>query len=76
MRLLNANSTAEVEQIFDKCAKKTVAITKQITQICWYMRGGVNYDQAWNSSPQERDEMMKLINENIQRVKETKLPLL
>lgn len=76
MRLLNATSVEEIETIFSDCEKRSKAIIHQLAQICWYMRGGVNWDQAKNMCIQDRNQMFDLINENIQRVKETKMPLL
>jgi hypothetical protein len=51
-------------------------LTKHITQLVWYMRGGVTYTEAWNLSASERKEMMKLIDERIKLVEKTGLPLL
>lgn len=56
--------------------KESKALIKQITEICWYMRGGVSREEAWSMSFDERQEVFKLINENIRRTKEAKMPLL
>lgn len=56
--------------------KEAEAITKQIIEIVWYMRGGVSYSEAWNLSIDERDKMHELIKENIERTEKTGLPLL
>lgn len=56
--------------------KESKALTKQITEICWYMRGGVSREEAWAMSFDERQEVFKLINENIKRTKDAGMPLL
>ena len=57
-------------------AKESKALIKQITEICWYMRGGVSREEAWTMSFEERQETFKLINENIKRTKDSQMPLL
>ena len=56
--------------------KESNALIKQITEICWYMRGGVSREEAWTMSFNERQEVFKLINENIKRTKDAGMPLL
>ena len=56
--------------------KESKALIKQITEICWYMRGGISREEAWSLSFIERQEVFKLINENIKRTKDAKMPLL
>ena len=40
------------------------------------MRGGINIDQAWNLSHEEREIIMELIENNIERTKESGIALL
>lgn len=51
-------------------------IRKQISQIMWYMRGSISLDQAWMLSESDRKIFYKLIEENIERTKKSKMPLL
>ena len=44
--------------------------------MCWYMRGGLSYNEAYQVAPQDREIIYKLIEENMENVKKTKLPLL
>lgn len=76
MKLLAAKTWEEVEKILTGLQKQSKAITKQIIEICWYMRGGITWDEAWRLSPEERKQIFELINENIKRTKESGLPLL
>ena len=57
-------------------AEETRALQKQVIEICWYMRGGIDIDQAWNLSFEEREIIMELIENNIERTKESGIALL
>ena len=52
------------------------AITKEVTDICWYMRGSINWDQAWKLTSKQREIVIKLIKSNIERTEKTRMPLL
>lgn len=52
------------------------AIEKEVTDICWYMRGSVNWDQAWRLSNRHRETITKRIKDNIETTEKTGLPLL
>lgn len=42
----------------------------------WHLRGSLSRSEAWALSPIERKEMAEYIEERIEIVKETKLPLI
>ena len=52
------------------------AIEKQVLEICWYMRGGVTLDQAWQLTYDQRATVMDIINKNIERTKESGIALM
>ena len=52
------------------------AIEKQVLEICWYMRGGVTLDQAWQLTYDQRATVMNIINKNIERTKESGIALM
>lgn len=54
--------------------KETVDIKKEAIQMCWYMRGGINYDQALQLSVSERSIISNLIKENLETTKKSGLP--
>lgn len=47
-----------------------------IAQICWYMRGSITWDQAWKLNLEERKIILKLIDDNVERTKKLKMPLI
>jgi hypothetical protein len=66
----------EVPKFLSSLEKERDNLTKTILQICWYMRGGVTYDEAWRLDPKTRGFIVDLINDNIERTKTSGLPLL
>ena len=52
------------------------ALKLSLTRMCWYMRGGMTLNEAYQIPPQDREIVFKLVEENMENVKKTKLPLL
>lgn len=42
--------------------------------MCWYMRGGLSYDDAMMLSQSERMIIADIIKSNLETTKETRLP--
>lgn len=75
IRLLTSKAE-EISKTLEQFKEESEALTKQITEICWYMRGSVTWDQAWNLSPNHRKAIFKLIEDNIDRTKKSGIALL
>ena len=41
---------------------------------CWYMRGGVTLNEAYNLSPAERDIVSQLVKDNLETTKKSGQP--
>ena len=50
-------------------------IKHDLLKICWYMRGGVTYDEANSMSPEEREIIGNLVKANLETTKKTGQPL-
>lgn len=46
----------------------------EIMKICWFMRGGMNWQEALNLSPEERQIVSQLVKENMDTTKKTGQP--
>ena len=46
----------------------------EIMKICWYMRGGMSWQEALNLSPDERSIAGQLLKENLDTAKKTGQP--
>lgn len=46
----------------------------EILKMCWYMRGGLTWQEALEMSPDEREIVSTLIKENLETTKKTGQP--
>jgi hypothetical protein len=58
----------------DAMEAETKTIRSEIIKLCWYMRGGVTYDEAMQMSHNERLSMSSLVKENLETTKKSGLP--
>ena len=52
------------------------ALTDEVAEICWYMRGSISWDQAWQLNDHQKSRLIRLIKKKIENVEKTKMPLL
>ncbi len=50
------------------------SLKQDLLKMCWFMRGGVTYEEIVNMSQPEREMMSKLIKENLETAKKTGQP--
>ena len=58
----------------DAMEKETRNIRLDVLKLCWYMRGGVTYEEAMQMSQQERGIINDIVKENLETTKKTQLP--
>ena len=58
----------------DRMDKESKALREEILRLCWYMRGGVTYDEAFMLSQEERSIITKIIKDNMETTKKSGLP--
>jgi len=46
----------------------------ELMKLCWFMRGGVTWQEALNMSPAEREISYQLVKENMETTKKTGQP--
>ena len=54
--------------------KETHNIRLDVLKLCWYMRGGVTYEEAMQMSQQERSVINDIIKDNMETTKKSGLP--
>ena len=54
--------------------KETSGLRREVLKLCWFMRGGVTYEEAMQMSQQERDAMSDIAKDNLETTKKSKLP--
>ena len=47
------------------------SLKQEMLKMCWFMRGGVTYQEIVNMSGPEREMMGKLIKDNLETAKKT-----
>jgi len=53
---------------------EAIAIKHNAIRMAWYMRGGVSYEDVLNMSTDERNTILKLIENNLETTKKSGLP--
>ena len=56
-------------------AEEANGIRKSITEICWYMRGSVSYDQAWALTYEDKKIIHEFLKDNMERYKGSMNPV-
>ena len=54
--------------------KQTKALKTEALRMCWYMRGGLTYDESMNLSEQERIIISDIIKDNMEATKKSGMP--
>ena len=53
---------------------ETKNLKHELLKICWYMRGGVTYQEALNMSIDERKIVANIVKDNLETTKKTGQP--
>ena len=61
-------------EYFDKLETESKALKDEILRLCWYMRGGISYDDAMLLSSDERKLIGKIVKDNLETSKKSGLP--
>jgi len=69
-----ALSNDKIVDLIDRYDRESKAIKSELLKICWYMRGGLTYNEAIQLSPSEREMISKIIESNLKTTEKTKLP--
>ncbi len=50
------------------------ALKKELLKMCWFMRGGLAVSEAYMLDSDDREIINKIVEENLEVTKDTKLP--
>lgn len=64
----------EMKSKGDKMWKEALSIKFNAQRLAWYMRGGIDFVDIMNMSLDEIDHINKIIDENMDVTKKTKIP--
>ena len=70
-------SNSDIRAMIDDYDRYSKEFKENLFRISWYMRGGVSInDLLYTYSYEDREIMSKIIKDNIDLTKETRMPLL
>ncbi len=67
-------SNEEIVKMINGFEESTKALKHNVLKMCWYMRGGLTYDEGMATSHQDREIINNIIKENLDTTKESGLP--
>ena len=73
MRLLYLD-TEGIERIVKEYDGNTKALKEELLRLCWFMRGGITYNDSHMLTFEERTIIGKIVEKNLATTKETGLP--
>ena len=73
LRLLTS-SPERINKIVEAQDKEVKAIREDLMKMCWYMRGGLTYNEALHLSWEEREIIGTVIKDNLETTKKTGMP--
>lgn len=71
---MTLRSDEEIEKLLTAMESESRAIKDETMRITWWMRGGINYEQAMSLSMEERKLVNEMIKENMEATKKSGLP--
>lgn len=63
-----------MQKLGEEMWREAMTIKYNAQKIAWYMRGGIQYNDILNMSMEEISNLNKIIEENLETTKKTKLP--
>jgi hypothetical protein len=64
----------DIEEYIKSLENETKDIKKSLFTLCWYMRGSLTVEQAFQLDYESREIIQKLIEDNLETTKTTGLP--
>ncbi len=62
----------EIGEELERLENESDQIKDSVINICWWMRGGISHNEAWNLTEKERSMIQKLIKSNLDTMKKNK----
>jgi hypothetical protein len=67
-------STEDMIAYFDRLEAQSKAIKEEVLRLCWYMRGGLDYNDAMLLSLDDRKIIGKIVKDNLETSKKSGMP--
>lgn len=63
-----------INKVVKEFEKDTKALKDELFRICWYMRGSISINESYLLSLEDREIIAKIIEDNLNTTKETRMP--
>ena len=67
-------SNDEIIKLVESHEKESNKLKKELFRLCWYMRGSITIEQAFQLDFENREIINGIISENLETTKESGLP--
>ena len=67
-------SLPEIEELVKGLENESKQMKKNLFKICWFMRGSITMEEAFQMDWENREIIYKIIEENLETTKESGLP--
>ena len=72
--MLLTMSMEEIHREVEKLDKESKALKKDLYKLAWFMRGSLNFEQAYMLDVADREIISEIVKENLETTKESQLP--
>lgn len=63
-----------IDKLVTEYEKDTKALKEELFRLCWFMRGGLSFTEAFSLSPEDREIISKIIEDNLETAKSSQMP--
>jgi hypothetical protein len=67
-------SVDDMVAYFDQLERQSKALREEALRLCWYMRGGITFDDAMSLSYADKQAIGAIIKDNLETSKKTGMP--
>jgi len=67
-------SNEDIVALLESYDKESKAYRDEALRMCWYMRGGLSYEDVMMLSQQEKEIINKIVNDNMETTKKSGMP--
>lgn len=71
---MNCKNNVEVQELVNGMEREVFQLKEELLRIIWFMRGSVSYQEVVNMSGKEREIINKIIKDNLETTKKSRLP--
>lgn len=63
-----------IERLVKDFDKDTKALREELFRLCWFMRGSLSFTESFSLSPEDREIIAKIIEDNLETAKTSQMP--